>query len=171
MTAVHMASQLSCLELLYRYGADVSLVDSQSRTPLFLFCLLNKDECVNFLLTSYDSPDYLYRADYRGDTPLHAAACNGSVECLLTLLQQGIDPRIVNHQRLRAVDLAIRNKQDKCREILAEYLLHYSTSSDFDSVLFLATLEVRERERERERGVVGICVLPCYTILYQMFPL
>ena len=34
--------------------------------------------------------------DRRGDTPLHAAACNGAVECLLLLLQHGIDPRTQN---------------------------------------------------------------------------
>lgn len=143
MTAVHMANNVACLELLYKYGADVSIVDGQNRTPLFIFCLLNNEKCVNFLINSYDSIEYIYKADYRGDTPLHAAACNGSVECLLTLLQQGIDPRMVNNQNLRAVDLAVRNKQNKCRDILAEYLLHYCTSSDFDSVLFLSTLEVR----------------------------
>ena len=43
---------------------------------------------------------------------------------------------------LKAVDLAIRNKQEKSRDLLAEYHLHYCTSSDFDSVLFLKTLEV-----------------------------
>ena len=31
-----------------------------------------------------------------GDTPLHAAACNGAVDCLLMLLQYGIDPRYTN---------------------------------------------------------------------------
>ena len=31
--------------------------------------------------------------DCRGDTPMHAAACNASEECLLLLLQYGIDPR------------------------------------------------------------------------------
>ena len=44
---------------------------------------------------------------------------------------------------LKAIDLAIRNKQNKCKDLLAEYHLHYCTSSDFDSVLFLKTLEVK----------------------------
>ena len=43
---------------------------------------------------------------------------------------------------LKAIDLAIRNKQDRSKHLLAEYHLHYCTSSDFDSVLFLKTLEV-----------------------------
>ena len=43
---------------------------------------------------------------------------------------------------LKAIDLAVRNRHKKCKDILAEYHLHYCTSSEFDSVLFLATLEV-----------------------------
>ncbi len=54
----------------------------------------------------------------------------------------GIDPRMTNDLGLKAVDLAVRNGHAKCREVLAEYHLHYCTSSEFDSVLFLATLEV-----------------------------
>jgi ankyrin repeat protein len=84
----------------------------------------------------------LLRKDKRGDTPLHAAACNGAIECLLLLLQHGIDPRTKNLSGLKAIDLAVRNRHQKCKNILAEYHLHYCTSSEFDSVLFLATLEV-----------------------------
>ena len=86
--------------------------------------------------------DKLLRKDRRGDTPLHAAACNGAIECLLLLLQHGIDPRLKNLTGLKAIDLAVRNRHKKCKDVLDEYHLHYCTSSEFDSVLFLATLEV-----------------------------
>ena len=48
---------------------------------------VNKTLCVE---------DKMMHKDRRGDTPLHAAACNGAVECLLLLLQHGIDPRTQN---------------------------------------------------------------------------
>jgi len=48
---------------------------------------MNKTICVE---------DKMMHKDRRGDTPLHAAACNGAVECLLLLLQHGIDPRTQN---------------------------------------------------------------------------
>ena len=38
---------------------------------------------------------------------------------------------------------------DPNRELLAEYHLHYCTSSDFDSVLFLATLEGHRQIKEQ----------------------
>ena len=83
-----------------------------------------------------------YIQDKRGDTPLHAAACNGSIECLLLLLQHGIDPRLSNNSGLKAIDLAVCNRHKRCKDILAEYHLHYCTSAEFDSMLFLATLQV-----------------------------
>ena len=101
-----------------------------------------RHECAEYLIDCLDQDETsLIIRDSRGDTPLHASACNGSVECLLLLLQHGVDPMITNQKGLKAIDLAIRNKQNKCRELLAEYHLHYCTASSFDSVLFLATLE------------------------------
>jgi len=85
---------------------------------------------------------YVMQRDYRGDTPLHAAACNNSIQSLLILLQSGIDPRILNDKRFSAYDLATKHGYQQCMDVLAEYTLHYCTSSEFDSVLFLKTLEV-----------------------------
>ena len=115
---------------------------------------MNREGCAEYLIECLDHSDHgaavtvtaedkLLRKDRRGDTPLHAAACNGAIECLLLLLQHGIDPRLKNLTGLKAIDLAVRNRHKKCKDILAEYHLHYCTSSEFDSVLFLATLEVR----------------------------
>jgi ankyrin repeat protein len=143
MCPIHMACTAECMELLYIHGADIAALDDQGRSPLFVTCALNRTECAEFLITTLDHIEAsLLLKDSRGDTPLHAAACNGSVDCLLLLLQFGIDPRVVNDKGLKAIELAAINKQKKCKQVLAEYHIHYGTSSDFDSVLFLATLEV-----------------------------
>lgn len=135
----------------YRYKADIEALDCHQRTPLFIACAMNREGCAEYLIECLDHADHsaavtaedkLLRKDRRGDTPLHAAACNGAIECLLLLLQHGIDPRLKNLTGLKAIDLAVRNRHKKCKDILAEYHLHYCTSSEFDSVLFLATLEV-----------------------------
>lgn len=99
-------------------------------------------------LLEYAGQD-LGQADKRGDTPVHAAACNGSTACLLLLLQYGVAPDTRNSKGLRATDLASRKGQLACKKILMEYQLHHHVdNSYFDSVLFLATLEVRPESSE-----------------------
>lgn len=119
--------------------------DLDSRTPLFMACASDRLEKAEFLceLLEYAGQD-LGEADKRGDTPIHAAACNGSTACLLLLLQYGVAPDVRNAKGLRAIDLATRKGQTACEKILLEYQLHHKVDdSYFDSVLFLATLEVK----------------------------
>ena len=143
MSPAHLSSSQECLALLYKYGADMGARDDNGRTPLFVACAMNRVECAEFLVNCLDQSEAsLLTMDNRGDTPLHAAACNGSVDCLLLLLQFGVDPMHTNQKGLKALDLAIRNKQKICKQLLVEYHIHFNTSSEFDSVLFLATLEV-----------------------------
>jgi ankyrin repeat protein len=143
MTAVHMAQNTACLRPLFDAGCDFSSLDHSGRTPLFVACALNRIDCAQFVLDCLDSPEqYLCLQDSRGDTPLHAAACNGSVDCLLLLLQFAIDPTVRNSKGLQAIDLALKKKQRQCVKMLAEYALHFKTSADFDSQFFLAAVEV-----------------------------
>eukprot|EP00606_Chrysophyceae_sp_TOSAG23-5_P000351 GSChrysophyteH2.ASY1.ANO1.949.1 assembled CDS len=154
MTPSHLSRTPDILEVLYGFGADLSAQDSNGRSPLFVSCAMNREPCTEYIIECLDREckiEELYEKDNRGDTPLHAAACNGSVECLLLLLQFGVDPTVSNTKGLKAIDLAARNNQGKCRDLLAEYHLHYCTSSEFDSVLFLATLE-GHRQRKPSFG-------------------
>lgn len=163
MTAAHLADSGEALELLCRHGADLTIRDNQQRTPLFVACALDRLSCAEFLAETldhtHDGAAFILAQDERGDTCLHAAACNDSLSCLLLLLQFGIDPRTRDSQGLRAVDLAVRNGHFKCREALAEYHLHYCTSSEFDSVLFLSTLQghrlVTQQLKHQSYGLVG----------------
>ena len=59
----------------------------------------------------------------------------------MLLLQYAIDPRLTNDKGLKAIDLAVKNKHVKCKDLLAEYHLHFVASSNFDSVLFFTALE------------------------------
>ena len=114
------------------------------RTQLFVACASDRLEKAEFLceLLEYADQD-LGEADKRGDTPMHAAAYNGSTACLLLLLQYGVEPDARNTKGLRPIDLASRRGQTACEKILMEYQLHHHVNNSyFDSVLFLATLEV-----------------------------
>ncbi len=154
MTPAHLACSVECLEVLYKYGSDMAALDCNGRSPLFVACAMNRDDIVEYLINALDQDETsLLIRDNRGDTPLHAAACNGSVDCLLLLLQYGVDPTVLNDAGLKAIDLATKNKQKKCRELLAEYSLHFFTSSDFDSVLFWATLEGHKLVKQKAEDI------------------
>ena len=105
---------------------------------------------------------YMRAVDDRGDGPLHAAACNGSVQCVRMLLQYGLEPDVANDQGLRPIDLAARRGQDECERLLAEYHMHHSVTQAgedgagaFDSVLFLATLEGHRRCKREAQAKAG----------------
>ena len=162
MTPCHLARSVDVTEVLYNYGADLSAQDSNGRSPLFVACAMNREPCADYIINCLDregKTDEIYDKDRRGDTALHAAACNGAVDCLLLSLQYGVDPTVGNSKNLKAIDLAARNNHVRCRDVLAEYHLHFCTSSEFDSVLFLATLQghrrVKEEESEKSRGNGG----------------
>ena len=77
-------------------------------------------------------------ADRRGDTPLHAAACNGALECVRLLLEAGTPADTRNARGWTAEELARWGRHGEAAKLLAEFRLHGTVA--FDSVLFLATV-------------------------------
>lgn len=143
MRPAHLAASIEVLEALLDFGADLNVTDMEGRSPLFLACATNRVEVAEYLCELLDSEGAdLAQADKRGDTPLHAAACNGATACLLLLLQYGCIPDCRNIKRLRPIDLASRRGHAAAEKVLLEYHLHHQISdSNFDSILFLAALE------------------------------
>jgi ankyrin repeat protein len=155
MTAAHLAQNSQCLEILYHYQADLSSLDYDGRNPLFIACALNRVSSAECLIHYLDlDTESIMLRDKRGDTPLHAAACNGSIDCLLLLLQFAIDPTISDEHGYKAVELAIKNRHQECQRLLTEYTMHYYSHSNFDSILFLAALEGHKKiKRDMRRNL------------------
>lgn len=140
MAASHLAANVACLEALLAAGASFVTRDQHNRTPLFVACATNRYDCAHFLLEVLDiegQTSVVEEPDTRGDTPLHAAACNGAEACVRLLLESGVRCDLANNAGLKPVDLAA-NHQD-CKSLLLEYQLHHAAK--LDSVLFLATIE------------------------------
>eukprot|EP00622_Pseudochattonella_farcimen_P003076 FR738170.1.p1 GENE.FR738170.1~~FR738170.1.p1 ORF type:complete len:306 (+),score=34.15 FR738170.1:3-920(+) len=95
-----------------------------------------------------DNEDDLNHVDRRGDTPLHAAACNGALLSLTHLLKLGTNPDVRNTKGYRPIDLAARRGHADCETVLSEYHMHHSAGSYFDSVLFLAALQGNKARHE-----------------------
>uniref|UniRef100_K3WXH4 WW domain-containing protein n=1 Tax=Globisporangium ultimum (strain ATCC 200006 / CBS 805.95 / DAOM BR144) TaxID=431595 RepID=K3WXH4_GLOUD len=116
----HIAKTKECLELLLTYGDDLLQGDKLGRTPLFVASARDRALCVEFLCAwNHQTHSWmLEQEDQRGDRPIHAAACNGSVEALEILLKYGADPLIPNGKNLTPKDLATSNNHARCVEIL-----------------------------------------------------
>ncbi len=150
MTPAHMASSVKVLESLFECGAEMDVLDNNGRTPLFFAAATDKVEVGNFLCEVMDSQGVeLGHSDRKGDTSLHAAACNGATSSVLLLLQYGTPPDVRNFKGLRPIDLAARRGHTAVEKVLKEYELHHSISdSYFDSVLFLASLDGHRKVKE-----------------------
>ena len=103
-----LPNQLSraAFSALLHAGANMAAEDNHKRTPLFVASAMNREDCVAFLIDVLESEEEMHHSDHRGDTPLHAAACNGAEACVLLLLQSGMDPNVRNRKGFRPIELA-----------------------------------------------------------------
>ena len=81
---------------------------------------------VAFLLEVDVEQIMLDAADNRGDTPLHAACCNGRPEAVELLLSYAARPNIKNRANYTPHDLAKLCNKPRCLEIMTEYLGFYN---------------------------------------------
>lgn len=121
-----MCMNAEILDLLVSHGADYYGIDNNGRSILFAACATGLIDVVKYLvdinpLESDDAQNLLNYADFRGDTPLHAAACNGHAECVKLLLDKGAKTNILNHAQLSAATLAICVEQRECSAIFKEH--------------------------------------------------
>ena len=80
--------------------------------------------------------------------------------------QLGTNPDQRNHKSYRPIDLAARRGHVECERLLSEYHMHHSTDNYFDSVLFLATVQVpATRDNGGQRTDYEKCPLPPCTLL------
>ncbi len=88
-TALHACSDSACLQALLQFTEQDLLyaVDQQGRSALFLCSALGNAACLNLLIAADAEKGTLYLSEEEhGDSPLHAAAASGSVECVRALL-------------------------------------------------------------------------------------
>jgi hypothetical protein len=114
----HLAKNRRCLEVLFDAGADIHLRDKQKRSPLFVSCAMDRRDCAEFICEIIEIEGGSFQeVDRRGDTPLHAAACNGSNACTSMLLDLAVEPGVRNKKGLRPIDLAAKRGHEKCEQV------------------------------------------------------
>lgn len=151
-TALHAAAlngHVACLEALMAAAEcltqegesnELDWRDEDGRTPLFYASYAQQRECVEFLLScmmtrkqanhldneaSGQESGWSSGCDLYGDTPLHAAASNGSLEILTLLLQSGeFHANLMNYSQVASAHLAadVATLQLLCESFAADSL-------------------------------------------------
>jgi ankyrin repeat protein len=125
---VHLVVSLASMKAMVEAGADIFCVDDGGRSPIFIAAANNRAEIVEYLL-SCDPERYLIDyCDIRGDTPLHAGACNGSLLACQFLLQYGCNPSPYNLEGLSPHHLAFGNGHNDIVFFIESTLAHWHNS-------------------------------------------
>lgn len=84
--------RVGCLRILVERGADLNVLDKQSKTVLHYAAEKNADECLTYLLSVPTIRALMYKKDENDCTPLHTAIKREAVECAHILLENDASP-------------------------------------------------------------------------------
>ncbi|KAI9994864.1 hypothetical protein PInf_011702 [Phytophthora infestans] len=161
---LHVAARhgdLACLQLLLHHGADICVVEEFGRTPLHCAVANGNLDCVAYLL-DVGGDSVLNSGDHDGDTALHYAALSGNEDIVKLLLESAANVFATNVHKETAYDIAVREKQQRCAELISRYFLTNEkeanssiTRNEPASTLLERNVHIRcRREDTRQRGLV-----------------
>jgi ankyrin repeat protein len=125
-TPLHVASTLGAVdivELLLRYGADISSIDIHGQTSLHICGGSGNKACLAMLL-DHGGDDILESLDHNGNSVLHHASFNGHIECVRLLLETAANVTARNKKGQTAYHLARSKGHDQIILLLTEYNGH-----------------------------------------------
>ncbi|CAJ1375336.1 unnamed protein product [Effrenium voratum] len=104
---MHLAcstGSIRCVQLLMEAGMELCVATSRGETGLHLACASGQGEVAQLFIQA--APQILDMQDADGNTPLHAAALEGHLECALILLRNGAEVDVKNNQSLTAYEVS-----------------------------------------------------------------
>lgn len=104
---MHMAcstGSLRCVQYLLEARSDLCETSSRGETGLHLACSAGHMEVVQLFM--HEAFRLIDAQDIAGNTPLHAAAYEGNLECAMILLRNGAEVELKNEQSLTAYEVS-----------------------------------------------------------------
>ena len=166
-SALHGAAYFgnaSCIQILLKYNADLTVLDAMGGTPLVAACLFGELECVQILLekgaeatysdgTELDKPvPYIDKATTSGTTPLMKAANGGWLRCVRVLIVAGADKKMTRHDRTDGKDkMAVDMVKEKIEQLKTKSNKTSDTVRRYEKILEVLNMtpdQIREEDNE-----------------------
>ncbi|XP_039160566.1 protein ACCELERATED CELL DEATH 6 [Eucalyptus grandis] len=121
---IHIASKRGHVELINKLHLVSKWVNGKGQTVLHVAAKYGREEVVRYILKHRDLREMINERDDDGNTASHLAVKNLHLTALMHLvLDEEMDPYLLNHEGLAAVDIAGLSSQTGLRRGLARFLL------------------------------------------------
>lgn len=121
-TPLHVAARargLAVVKRLITLGANVNLVGEDGSTPLGEAAYAQSEQMIECLLLA---GSHVNLSNSRGQTPLHAALHRkGGLSCARILITHGVDINASDERGLRAIHLAVAQRDDELVSLLLDH--------------------------------------------------
>ncbi|KAG9484483.1 hypothetical protein GDO78_010061 [Eleutherodactylus coqui] len=112
---------LKSLRKLIKKGSSVDVPDNRGWMPIHEAASSDAAQCLQLLINSAPSREYVKSKTFEGESALHLAAKRGSVRCAEILLRAGADPNDLTNDVTTPMFLAIESGNEGVVKLLLKY--------------------------------------------------
>ncbi|XP_030440785.1 protein ACCELERATED CELL DEATH 6-like [Syzygium oleosum] len=145
---IHIASKMGHVALIKKLLPVSQLVNARGESILHVAAKYGRASAVTYILGHPDLGMLINERDHDGNTPSHLAAKYLQPSALIhLLLDERVNPFLLNHQRLAALDIAVKDRRRGLRPALVFTLLMGASHKRLD--LIILKPEARDKEFPR----------------------
>ncbi|XP_018720165.1 protein ACCELERATED CELL DEATH 6 isoform X2 [Eucalyptus grandis] len=141
---IHIASKMGHVELIEKLHSVSPWLNGQGQTILHVVAKYGREKAVRYIIGHPNMREMINERDHDGNTPLHLAVIYLRLNVLIHLvLDENINPSLLNRKGLAAVDIALNHPPRGLRSGF-EHLLLLSVSAESSDLIILKP-EARDR--------------------------
>ncbi|KAM3930010.1 ankyrin repeat and SOCS box protein 3 isoform 2-T2 [Leptodactylus fuscus] len=112
---------IKSLRKLIKKGSSVDVPDNRGWMPIHEAAFSDAAQCLQLLIKSAPTTDYIKSKTFEGESALHLAAKRGSVRCSEILLRAGADPNDLTNDVTTPLFLAVESGCEAVVKLLLRY--------------------------------------------------